>query len=777
MLTPRTQCIKESIFAEKRQISLERALLYTESYAQTEGQPVVVRRAEAFKHVLLNHEIVIDDLDLLVGNRTSFPRAGVVSPEMSPYWILEELDKFQTRPQDPFEMGEDDKRVFRDELYPFWAGRSLNDWYGDHCAREVLEAEHDRVFAVAQTDKGQGHIIADIEYVLRVGLGEHARRCHVLLSECPDNDFYRAAAICADAVVEYVRRYERIVRALAMGASPQDPNCSAPDSVSEERAGELMRMADVLARIATEPARDFYDALQLVWIVSVVLQHESNASSISLGRVDQYLLPYYRESVDSGEDSGFIRELLQCFYLKFNTIVFVRSSESAKFFAGFPSGYNMVLGGIDSEGKDATNELSYLLLDMQHDTRLPQPNLSLRIHGHSPEPLLRKAAEVIRLGDGMPQCFSDEVIIEGFRRRGVSLADARDYAVVGCVELSIPGRMYGLHDICMFNMLKCLEIAMGEHPKGFENFEGLLRATEDTIDRYVEQMVNGCNTCDLAHRETSPTPFLSSLVRDALEVGLDITSGGARYNPSGVQGVGTANLADSLMVIKHAVFEEADLSWRELTAMLERDWLGIGDEAWRQRFINGYPKYGNDADEVDELGASMLRYYARSVERYDNVRGGRFQPGSYTVSAHIPLGASVGATADGRRSGEQLADGGLSPMVGRDTHGPTASLLSVGKLDNVLDTNGSLLNVKFSPSSLAGEDGLTKLVAYLRSYARLGIQHIQFNVVDRATLIDAQEHPERHRDLVVRVAGYSAMFIELSKMLQDDIINRTEHGL
>ena len=337
--------------------------------------------------------------------------------------------------------------------------------------------------------------------------------------------------------------------------------------------------------------------------------------------------------------------------------------------------------------------------------------------------------------------------------------------------------MYGLHDISMFNMLKCLEITMHAHREGFASFDELVHATEDTIRHYVGLMVRGCNTCDLAHRETSPTPFLSTLVHDSLEKGEDITAGGARYNPSGVQGVGTANLADSLYVIKKVVFEDKAITYQDLLTVLDRNWTGEGDEVLRQSFVNRYPKYGNDVDDVDLLGRRFLEFYGLCVETYENPRGGKFQPGSYTVSAHVPLGAVVGATPDGRRAGEQLADGGLSPMVGRDQHGPTASLLSVSKLDNFLNSNGSLLNVKFSPSTLAGEDGLQKLMAYLRSFSKLGIQHIQFNVVDRKTLLDAQAHPEKHKNLVVRVAGYSALFVELSKAIQDDIINRTEHVL
>lgn len=766
MLTARTQRIKDALFANPRQVDLERGRIYMESYRETEGQPVVVRRAKAFARLLETHQIVIDDDDLLVGNRTATPRAGVVSPEMSPYWILDELDRFPTRPQDRFEMSEQDKAYYREVLAPYWSGKSLNDWYQAHCTDEVKAAEATKVFAVAQTDKGQGHIIPDYAEVVDRGLGAILADCRACLEREPDNAFYQAAVICYEAMVAYVRRYERLVRERA-----QQPDVSA------DRIAELDRIARVLAHVATEPARDLYDALQLVWLLCVALQHESNASSISLGRMDQYLWRPYQASLAEGATEDQIRELLQCFYLKTNTVVFLRSTASAEFFGGFPTGYNLVVGGIDGKGNDASNELSRLLLDIQNDTRLPQPNLSLRVHAGTPDDLLRTAAQVIRLGDGIPQCFNDEVNVEAFTRRGVSLEDARDYGIVGCVELSIPGRMYGLHDISMFNILKCYEICLDEHPEGFASFEGLCEAVEATIDRYVGVMAEGCNVCDLAHRETSPTPFLSVLMHDALEKGADITSGGARYNPSGVQGVGTANLADSLYVMKKAVFEEGSISYADLLAMLRRNWSGEGDEVWRQRFINRYAKYGNDVDEVDELSARFLRHYGEQVERYENVRGGRFQPGSYTVSAHIPLGKVVGATPDGRMAGEQLADGGLSPMVGRDKNGPTASLSSVSKLDNVLDSNGSLLNVKFSPATLAGELGLTKLSAYLRSFSRLGIQHIQFNVVNKETLLDAQAHPENHKDLVVRVAGYSAMFVELAEGIQNDIINRTEHVL
>lgn len=766
MLTPRTQAIKDSLFAKPRVIDLERALLYQESYEQTQGEPAILRRAKALVHLLENHEIVIDEHDLFAGNRTREPRAGVLSPEMSPYWILDELDQFPVRPQDRFEMSEADKTLYRDQVYPFWAGQSLNDWYRAHLDPQVAEAQTTKVFAVAQTDKGQGHIIPNFPVLMERGWAALLEDAKQQLASQPDNLFYQAAVIVLEGAIAYIRRYESACRTLA-----QDP------ATSPERAQELQEMADILGSLAQRAPQDFREGLQQLWLAELVCEHESNASSISLGRVDQYLWPLYQASKAAGTSDEAIREWLQDFYLKCNTIVFARSTESAKFFAGFPSGFNIVVGGVDAMGQDATNELSSLLLDVQNDTRLPQPNLSLRMHAQTPASLLHEAAQVIRLGDGMPQVFNDEVNILAFVNRGISLEDARDYGVVGCVELSIPGAMYGLHDISMFNMVRCLEIALRENPQGFATFDELIDATEKVIDRYVELMVRGCNTCDEAHAATSPTPLLSCLINDCMENGQDLTAGGARYNPSGVQGVGTANLADSLEVIRQAVFEEQLLTLPQLVAMLDRDWAGEGDEVWRQRFINRYPKYGNDVDQVDELGARLLSHYGHEVAGYTNPRGGHFQPGSYTVSAHIPLGEACGATPDGRHAHEQLADGGLSPMVGRDTNGPTASLRSVSKLDNALDSNGSLLNVKFSPATLAGEEGLAKMAAYLKAFSRYKIQHIQFNVVDRATLLDAQKHPENHKDLVVRVAGYSAMFVELARGIQDDIINRSEHVL
>lgn len=760
MLTKRTQQIKDSLFEHQRVVSLERAILYTESFQASEGEDILIRRAKALQHILENHVISIDDHDLLVGNRSEYPRSGVISPEMSPYWILDELDEFATRPQDKFMISEEDKQYYREQLYPYWAGHSLKDYYNEHVSDSVKDAVATKVVAINQTDKGQGHIIPDYPLLLNKGLKALLDEVSEKQKTEPNNKFYQASKITLEASIQYVLRYTKEVHKMIDHAN------------DETRKAELITIEKILNKIAYEKPDTLYEAIQLFWISCVIFQHESNASSISVGRFDQYMYSFYEKEKDN---EAFVRELIDCLYLKFNSIVAIRSSESAKFFAGFPIGYTLMVGGVDKDGRDATNDFSEYLLQLHEDIKLPQPNLSVRINEQTPYSLLKTAAKTIRLGNGLPQIFNDEANILAYVNRGVNLHDARDYAVVGCVELSIPAKTYGLHDIAMFNLLKCMEITMYENPEGFETYEKFNLAIKENIAKYIKFMVEGSNTCDIAHKECAPTPFLSTFIDGCLDSGADVTGGGAKYNFSGVQGIGCPNLSDSLYVVKKAVYEENKLTYKELLEILKNNWEG--NEPLRQFFINKYPKYGNDHDEVDKLGADLLSFYGDEVAKYKNPRGGIFHPGSYTVSAHIPLGEGVGASADGRKAKEQLADGGLSPMVGRDKNGPSASLKSVSKLDNILNSNGSLLNVKFSPSTLANDTGLDKLVAYLKSFSRLKLQHIQFNVVDKETLLDAQAHPEKHKDLVVRVAGYSAMFVELSKAIQDDIINRSEHTL
>ncbi|ALR74843.1 formate C-acetyltransferase [[Enterobacter] lignolyticus] len=765
-MTNRIQRLKDALFAHPREISLERALLYTESHRQTEGEPVMLRRAKATAHILDHVEIAIRDEELIAGNRTVKPRAGIMSPEMDPYWLLKELDAFPTRPQDRFAISEDDKRIYRDTLFPYWEKRSMKDFINGRMSDEVKAAVNTQIFSINQTDKGQGHIIIDYPRLLENGLGALVAQLQAHCRDAPDNVFYQAALLLLEASQRHILRYARLAEALAQ-------QCA-----DGQRREELLAIAGISRHNAQHKPQTFWQACQLFWYMNVILQYESNASSLSLGRFDQYMLPFWQASLTQGESPDFLHELLASLWVKCNDVVLLRSTSSARYFAGFPTGYTALLGGLTENGRSAVNVLSFACLDAYQSVRLPQPNLGVRVNDLIDGLFLRKTAETIRMGTGIPQIFNDEVVVPAFLNRGVSLEDARDYAVVGCVELSIPGKTYGLHDIAMFNLLKVMEIVLHENEGNAAlTWESLLAQIRSKISHYIALMVEGSNICDIGHRDWAPVPLLSSFTSDCLQHGKEITDGGARYNFSGVQGIGIANLSDSLHALKGMVFEQQRLGFDDLLAELKTNFATPEGQRIRARLINRFEKYGNDIDAVDDISADLLRYYCKEVEKYRNPRNGQFTPGSYTVSAHVPLGAVVGATPDGRLAGEQLADGGLSPMLGQDAQGPTAVLKSVSKLDNYLLSNGTLLNVKFTPATLEGEAGLHKLADFLRAFTRLKLQHIQFNVVNADTLREAQSRPQDFAGLVVRVAGYSAFFVELSKEIQDDIIRRTAHQL
>ncbi|TBM01313.1 formate C-acetyltransferase [Hafnia paralvei] len=765
-MTARIERLKAAMFANPREISLERALLYTVSHQQTEGEPTILRRAKATAHILDHVEISIRADELIAGNRTVKPRAGIVSPEMDPYWLLKELEQFPTRPQDRFEISNEDKQIYREQLFPYWEKRSMKDFINEQMTDEVKTAVKTQIFSINQTDKGQGHIIIDYPRLLKNGLGQLVGEMRSLTAQHPDNAFYQAALLLLEASQRHILRYSALAQEMSFACS---------DALRRE---ELANIAEISRTIATERPRGFYQACQLFWYMNIILQYESNASSLSLGRFDQYMLPFYQTSLQQGEEPQFLQELLESLWIKCNDIVLLRSTSSARYFAGFPTGYTILLGGLTETGRSAVNPLSFLCLDAYQNTQLPQPNLGVRVNELIDRPFLLKTAETIRIGTGIPQIFNDEVVVPAFLNRGVSLEDARDYSVVGCVELSIPGKTYGLHDIAMFNLLKVMEIVLLEN-EGNANlsYDDLLEQIRHKICHYVKLMAQGSNICDIGHRDWAPVPLLSSFISDCLHNGKDITEGGARYNFSGVQGIGIANLSDSLHALKGIVFDQQRLSFDELIATLKANFATPEGKQIRARLINRFEKYGNDIDVVDNISADLLRFYCKEVETYRNPRGSQFTPGSYTVSAHVPLGAVVGATPDGRYAGEQLADGGLSPMLGQDAQGPTAVLKSVSKLDNYLLSNGTLLNVKFTPSTLEGQSGLNKLADFLGAFTKLKLQHIQFNVVNAETLRAAQAKPQDYAGLVVRVAGYSAFFVELSKEIQDDIIRRTAHQL
>jgi len=771
----RSARIKERLLQNERQIDIERARYTTESYQSTEGQPMPIRRAKMLLHLVRCMSITIHPDELIVGNRSLLPRMGVIAPEGAVDWVDRELDVLPTRPQDRFNIQLEHIRELREQIFPYWRGKTLEDTVAARFPDEVSRAIQGKVFSLNQTDHAQGHILPDVETWLRLGvkgLRDEVRAARDRTGALTDERqvFYDAALIALQAAQEFMTRYADLAHHLAA------------------QTRELERIAAVCDWISENPPCHFWQALQSVWFLFVLLQIESNASSFSPGRFDQYMLPFLERDLASGQLTlPEAQELLEHLWLKFNEIVLLRSSASARYFAGFPIGFNVVVGGQLSDGSDATNCLSYMCLRAQADLGLPQPNLSIRIHEDSPQEFLMAAAFVIGKGSGMPQVFNDEVIIPGQLNRGIAPDDALNYAVVGCVELSTPGKALGWSDAAMFNMTRVLEITLfgGRDPQSgqqigldtpalheMSSFDELETAYDEQLAHFVALMVQGCNVVDTIHAEVLPSPFLSLVIGDCIERGLDVTAGGAHYNFSGVQGVQIANVADSLAALRQAIFEQKWLRAGELLTALRTNYKGY--ETLRQRLINHLPKYGNDENRVDSLAQKWADRYSELVAQYITVRSGLYQPGFYTVSAHLPMGANVGATPDGRHAGEPLADGGLSPMAGRDRKGPTAVLRSVSKINLKLASNGTLLNMKFLPSLFDGRQALEKFVSLLQSFCKLKIPHVQFNVVSAAKLREAQANPEKYGRLVVRVAGYSAYFAELDRELQDEIIRRTE---
>ena len=771
--------IRQRLRETPRLIDVERARYTTRSYQRTGGQPMPVRRATMLLDLVRQMSLAIYPDELIVGNRSLLPRMGVIAPEGAVAWVDGELEGLPARPQDRFDITPEQIRELREEIFPYWRGKTLEDIVAARVPGDVAAAVRGKAFGLNQTDHAQGHILPDVTAWLKLGTGGLRRRVDEArvrpgAAIAEQQTFYDAALIALDAASTLILRYAELADDLAADAAPA-------------RRTELVEIARVCRWLTENPARDFREALQATWFLFVLLQIESNASSFSPGRLDQYLLPYLAADIASGRLTlAEAQTWLEHLWLKFNEIVLLRSKSSARYFAGFPIGFNIVLGGQLPGGRDATNVLSYMCLRAQAALGMTQPNLSIRIHAGSPQEFLAAAAFVIGKGSGMPQVFNDEVIIPGQLRRGISPEDALNYAVVGCVELSTPGKALGWSDASMFNMVRVLELTLfgGRDPltgeqiglatpplDQLDSLEALERAYDAQLVHFVDLMIKGCGVVDRIHAEILPSPLLSLVIEDCIGRGKDVTAGGAVYNFSGVQGVQIANVADSLAAIEQAIFDEKWITPGELLAGLRANWEG--HELLRQRLIHKAPKYGNDVDRVDRFARRWGNRYAGLVEQYATWRGGVYQAGFYTVSAHVPMGANVGATPDGRRRGEPLADGGLSPSAGRDFRGATAVLRSVSKLQLDLASNGTLLNMKFLPSFFAGKGALDKFVLLLRGFCRLKIPHVQFNVVAAETLRHAQAHPEEYRGLVVRVAGYSAYFTELDHDLQNEIIART----
>ena len=830
----RIEKLVNALYEKMPEIESERGMLVTESYKATEDLPIILRRSAAFAHILRNIPIVIRDNELIVGSATKAPRGCQVFPEYSYEWLEAEFDTVETRAADPFYISEKTKKELH-EAYSYWKGKTCSDLAKANMAPEAYDAftVHGIFTPGNYFYNGIGHVNVNYEKILKKGYRGIIAEAQAAQSKLdvsdPEyvrrNNFLTAVIESCDAVVEYARRYAKLAKEMARKES------------NPERKEELEKIANTCMRVPEFPATSFYDACQSFWFIQLLLQVESSGHSISPGRFDQYMYPYYKKDIDEGKISiEQAQELIDCIWVKLNDINKVRDAVSADGFAGYGMFQNLIVGGQNVHGMDATNDLSYMCLEAAMHVPLPQPSISVRVWNGTPESFLIKAGALTRLGTGLPAYYNDEVIIPSIMSRGLTLEDARDYCIIGCVEPQKGGKTDGWHDAAFFNMCRPLELVFSNGvDKGVQigpetgdvtqmhTFEEFYNAYKTQQSYFIKLLVNANNAIDVAHATRCPLPFQSCMVDDCIGRGKSLQEGGAIYNFTGPQGFGIANNTDALLAVKQLVFDEQKVTMSEMKDALNANFgYGITGKAaeritgevaeqlasqgieLNERVIRTIyeeittasaldpvkkaryreikrlidetcPKYGNDIYEADMFARDVANSYTKEVEKYKNPRGGIFQAGLYPVSANVPLGGQTGATPDGRLAYTPVADG-IGPASGRDVKGPTATANSVARLEQDVASNGTLLNQKFHPSALAGMSGLTKFVALIRSYFDQKGMHMQFNVVTRETLLDAQKNPEKYKTLVVRVAGYSALFTTLSKSLQDDIINRTEQG-
>lgn len=829
--SPRIQKLVDALYEHMPVIESARAKLITESYKETEGEPIITRRAKAFAHILHNIPIIIRDNELIVGSSTIAPRGCQTFPEFSYEWLEAELDTVATRTADPFEIAEETKAELK-EADKYWKGKTTSELATSYMAPEAIKAIEHNIFTPGNYFyNGVGHVTVKYWEVLETGFEGIMEKAQKELDGCSVGDgnyarkshFLEAVILSCKAVIDYAGRYAKLAQEMA--AQTSDP----------VRKQELFVIAENCSRVPAKGAQNFYEACQSFWFVQQLLQMESSGHSISPGRFDQYMYPYYKKDMEAGTITReFAQELMDCIWVKLNDLNKCRDAASAEGFAGYSLFQNLIAGGQNKEGEDVTNDLSVMCIQASMHVHLPAPSLSVRVWNGSPHEFLIKAAELTRIGIGLPAYYNDEVIIPALQNRGLSLEDAREYNIIGCVEPQKAGKTEGWHDAAFFNMCRPLELVFsngmdkGEMvgiPTGdvtqMKTFDEFFDAYKKQMEYCISLLVNADNAIDVAHAERCPLPFLSCMIDDCLKEGKSVQEGGAVYNFTGPQGFGIANMADGLFAIRKLVYEDKKVSMKELKEALAwnydkgLDAQSAGDmtemimkamqkagrnvdastaegllktfmgmkpgEQKTQRFkeihdmIDEVPKFGNDIPEVDYFAREVAYTYTKPLQKYNNPRGGKFQAGLYPVSANVPLGGQTGATPDGRYAHTPVADG-VSPSAGKDVKGPTAAATSVSRLDHFIVSNGTLFNQKFHPSALSGREGLEKFVALIRGYFDQKGMHMQFNVVDRQTLLDAQEHPEKYKHLVVRVAGYSALFTTLSRSLQDDIIRRTEQG-
>lgn len=795
-LTERMKEFREEVLDEKPYIDAQRAILATLAYKENLNQPRVMVRAKMLEKVLDNMSIYIEDKSLLAGNQATKNRNAPIFPEYTMEFVMNELDQFEKRDGDIFYITEKTKEQLR-EIAPFWQNNNLR------ARGEALLPEEVRVFMETgvfgmegKLNAGDAHLAVNYERILKDGLRGYEKRVKEYKATLdltnPDNIdkycFYNAVLIVLKAVRNFANRYSVLAKDLA------------EKELNQKRKNELLEISRICSKVPYEPAETFQEAVQSVWFIQLILQIESNGHSLSYGRFDQYMYPYYDRDIKNGtiKESEAL-ELLTCLWIKTLTINKVRSQAHTLSSAGSPMYQNVTIAGQTTDKKDAVNDLSFLVLKSVAQTRLTQPNLTVRYHKNINKRFLYECVEVMRLGFGMPALNNDEIIIPSFMDWQVKEEDAYNYSAIGCVETAVPGkwgyRCTGMSYINFPRMLLCtmnngVDLTSNKRfTKGYgyftemESYEELLKAWDKTIREITRYSVIVENVIDKASERDVPDILCSALTDDCIARGKTIKEGGAVYDfISGLQ-VGIANMADCLAAIKKLVYEEKKITRQELWDAILDDFSSPENKKIQEMLIREAPKYGNDDDYVDQLIVEAYDSYIEEIEKYPNTRynrgpiGGIRYAGTSSISANVGQGMSTMATPDGRNAFEPLAEG-CSPAHNSDKNGPTAVFKSVSKLRTNKITGGVLLNQKMTPQMLSTEENRQKLELLIKTFFnRLHGYHVQYNIVSKETLIDAQKHPEKHKDLIVRVAGYSAFFNVLSKKTQDDIIGRTEQSL
>jgi pyruvate formate-lyase/glycerol dehydratase family glycyl radical enzyme len=777
-MTARTLRIKQRMLKSEPTISSERAVLFTEYIQNHKDEPTITKLAGAFSHVLDNITIRIESEELIVGNMGPTPRSCQIFPEYSWTWINGELDRFSKRRTERFFISDRDKDNLR-KVFGFWENKSTAEIAAKLMPQESVKASKAGLFTIGAPGTGIGHVIVDYKTVLDKGLNHILGKLKDLQGKNRANEkknlFYTAVRTEIEAVIRFALRFSVLAREMAEREKEKN------------RREELLEISRICAKVPANPADSFHEALQSFWFIHLLVQTESNGHSMSTGRFDQYMLPYFRNDIQNRRiEREQALQLLEMLWVKFSTLIKLRDEYYSVAFAGHPMFQNLTIGGQDADGKDVSNELTELVLEATANIRVTQPTVSFRWHKNTPKQLKLRVAEVISKGLGMPGLFNDEIIIPLMEDKGTNRSESYDYAILGCVEPIMDGKSDPRPNIGYVNLPKILEITLngGRNPKNgelvgketgdprtFTSFDQLWGAYQEQIDFAIDLLTRADRVAAGVLAESKPTPFISALLEGCLESGRTMQEGGSIYNSGGIMGVGVAIAADSLASLRKHIFERKEISMDRMLDVLAHDFEN--NEELRVRLENDADKYGNDIERVDFLARDIGRAFCESIQRRMTTRNGPYHGALFSVSMYIPQGEMLGATPDGRKAGHMLSDG-VSPTQNRDTHGPTAAMKSVSRLDHRLCYNGTLYNMKFTPDFFNTAARREKFIGMIDAYFAMGGLHIQFNVVSREILEDAKVNPLQHRDLIVRVAGYSAYFIELDPFVQDEVIARTE---